>query len=71
MSKMIYHNPFGYSKHKLWPKEGSRITLFSLHVGDVSYIVEKLLIMATTFIHTSPQLEVCTQSYGPPKSRES
>jgi len=22
MSKMGLHNPFGYLKHKLWPKEG-------------------------------------------------
>jgi hypothetical protein len=22
MSKMISHAPFGYLKHKLWPKEG-------------------------------------------------
>jgi hypothetical protein len=27
MSKMGFHDPFGYSKHKLWPKEGSRIKL--------------------------------------------
>ncbi len=27
MSKMSLHDPFGYSKHKLWPKEGSGVKL--------------------------------------------
>jgi hypothetical protein len=27
MSKMGFHDPFGYLKHKLWPKEGSGIKL--------------------------------------------
>jgi hypothetical protein len=27
MSKMGSHDPFGYLKHKLWPKEGSKIKL--------------------------------------------
>jgi hypothetical protein len=27
MSKMGLHDPFGYLKHKLWPKEGMRIKL--------------------------------------------
>jgi hypothetical protein len=25
MSKMGSHDPFGYLKHKLWPKEGSKV----------------------------------------------
>jgi hypothetical protein len=43
----------------------------SLRASGVPHIDEKLLTKATTFLETSPQLEVCTQSYGPPKSRES
>ncbi len=27
MSKMGSHDPFGYLKHKLWPKEGLRVKL--------------------------------------------
>jgi hypothetical protein len=27
MSKMGSHDPFGHFKHKLWPKEGSKIKL--------------------------------------------
>ncbi len=27
MSKMGLHDPFGYLKHKLWPKEGSKVKL--------------------------------------------
>ncbi len=27
MSKMVSHDPFGYLKHKLWPKERSKIKL--------------------------------------------
>jgi len=27
ISKMGFHNPFGHLKHKLWPKEGSRVKL--------------------------------------------
>ncbi len=61
------HDPFGYLKHKLWPKEGSRIALISWHAGGLPHIVGKLSTRATTFLHTSLQLEVRTQSYGAPK----
>jgi hypothetical protein len=27
MSKMGLHDPFGYLKHKLWPKEGPEVKL--------------------------------------------
>jgi hypothetical protein len=27
MSKMGLHDPFGYLKHKLWPKEGPKVKL--------------------------------------------
>jgi hypothetical protein len=43
----------------------------SLHVGGVQHIIEKLSTRATTLLQTSFQLEVCTQSYGAPKSQES
>jgi hypothetical protein len=37
----------------------------------MTHPIEKLLTRATTLLQTSSQLEVYTQSYGPPKSRES
>ncbi len=66
---MGWHDPFGYFKHKLWQKKGlkPRIVLISFCVGGVPHIVEKILTRATTLLWTSPQLEVYTQSYGPPK----
>jgi hypothetical protein len=48
----------------------SRIALISMCVGGVPHAVEKLSTRLTTLLQTSPQLEVYTQSYGPPKSRE-
>jgi hypothetical protein len=60
MFKMGSYDPFGYLKHKLWPKEGSRITLISLCVGGVPHIVEKISTKATTLLRTSSPLEVCT-----------
>jgi hypothetical protein len=33
MSKMDLHEPFGYLKHKLWPKEGLEVKL-ALEVGN-------------------------------------
>jgi len=44
----------------------SGITLISLRSGCVQHIVGKLSIRNTTFLHTSFQSEVSTQSYGPP-----
>jgi hypothetical protein len=82
MFKMGSYDPFGYLKHKLWPKEGSRVKLaiwfpttkvnnhlISLRVDGVPHMVEKLSTRATTLLWTSLQLKVCTQSYGPPKLR--
>jgi hypothetical protein len=43
----------------------------SLHASGMRHAIEKLLIMDTTFLQTSSQSEVYTQSYGPPKSWES
>jgi hypothetical protein len=51
--------------------------MISLHAGGVWHIIKKLLTKATTFLYTSYQLKVssqseaCTQSYGPLKLRES
>jgi hypothetical protein len=59
MPKMSSHYPFAYLKHKLWPKEGPKIKF------------AKILTKVTTFLQSAFQLEVCTQSYGPPKSWES
>jgi hypothetical protein len=47
------------------------ITLTSLRASGLWHIIRKLSIKATTFIQTSPQSGVCTQSYGPPKLEES
>jgi len=85
MSKMGLHDPFGHFKHKLWPKERSAIklsiwllttksqesSLISLRVGDMWHIVEKLSMKATTLFYISFQSKVYTQSYLPPKSKES
>jgi hypothetical protein len=74
MSKMGSHDPFGFLKHKLWQKKG-RLKVgncpISLRVGGVPHTIGKLLMKATTLLQTSLQLEVFTQSYGPPKLRES
>jgi hypothetical protein len=42
MSKMGSHDLFGHLTHKLWPKEGSGITLISLRLGDVKHTIGKL-----------------------------
>jgi hypothetical protein len=39
-------------------------------VDNVRQIVGKLLIRTTTLLQTAPRSEVCSQSYGAPKSRE-
>jgi len=49
----------------------SRITPISLHVGGVRHTIEKLSTRATTFLLTSSQSKVYTQSYGPLKLWES
>jgi hypothetical protein len=85
MSKMGSHDPFGYLKHKLWPKErlGVNLSIWLsitksqestwfpwVHVA-CSYTVGKLSTRATTFLQTSYQSHVYTQSYGPIKLQES
>jgi len=76
MSKMGSHDPFGDLKHKLWPKRGREsncqfgIALIFLRASDVQHTIENLSTRAITLLQTSLQLEVCTQSYWPPKSRE-
>ncbi len=42
-----------------------------LFAGNVQHTVGKLSTRATTLLQTAPQSEVCSQSYGAPKSRES
>jgi len=42
MFKMGSNDPFGYLKHKLWPKEGLRIAPISLHVGGMPHTIKKL-----------------------------
>jgi len=47
------------------------ITLISLRANGVPHIFGKILMIATSFLETSFQLKVYTQSYGPPKLLES
>jgi len=49
----------------------SRIDSIYLATGGVPHIVENLSTRATTLLQIAPQSEVCSQSYGAPKSRES
>jgi hypothetical protein len=50
MFKMGSHRPFGYLKHKLWPKERLEIELISLHAGSVRHVVGKLSTRAITLL---------------------
>jgi hypothetical protein len=43
----------------------------SLRAGDVPHTIEKLLTRNITLLQASPQSEVFTQNYGPPKLWES
>jgi len=49
----------------------SRIDPIYLSTDDMRHTIKKLLTRATTLLQTVPQSEVCSQSYGAPKSRES
>jgi len=49
----------------------SGIDPINLGAGGVPHIVGKLSIRATTLLLTTPQSEVCSQSYGAPKLQES
>jgi hypothetical protein len=81
MSKMGSHDPFGSLKHKLWPKEGleikSAIWLSTTKSWESPWFpfgphsVGKLSMRVIISLQTSFQSKVCTQCYGPPKSRES
>ncbi len=46
------------------------IAPISLCSGDVWHTIEKILTRVTTLLHTSSQLEICTQSYWVAKLRE-
>jgi hypothetical protein len=79
------HDPFGHLKHKLWPKEGSRIKLavwfpttksrkspwFPCVQGGVWHPVGKISTRDITLLEISSQSKVYIQSYGPSKLRES
>jgi len=49
----------------------SGIDQIYLAEGGVPHTVEKLSTRATTLLQTALRSEVCSQSYGAPKSRES
>jgi hypothetical protein len=49
----------------------SRIDPIYLSTDNVRHTVGKLSTKATTLLETTPQSEVCSQSYGAPKSHES
>jgi hypothetical protein len=79
------HDPFGHLKHKLWPKEKSRIKLAVWfpttkscestrfpHVQVANNIsLERSWPGLQLWFQTSSQSEVYTQSYRPPKLQES
>jgi hypothetical protein len=79
------HCSLKHLKHNLWPKEGLGIKLsvwlpirkksgihpIYLSANDVQHTIKKLSTRATTFLEAAHRLEVCLQSYGAPKSRES
>ncbi len=49
----------------------SRIDPIYLSVDNMRHTVEKISTRATTFLQTAPRFEVCLQSYGALKLRES
>jgi hypothetical protein len=80
MSKMGSHCSFEHLKHKLWPKEGPGVKLtpdqkksgidpIYMAVDNVPHTVGKFLTRATTLLQTALRSEVCSQSYGAPKSQ--
>jgi hypothetical protein len=85
MSKIGSHHPFGYLKHKLWPKERSGIkwpiwlattksreSLRFPCVQVTCHISLKSSWQGVQLCFKPPlQLKVCTQRYGPPKLQES
>jgi hypothetical protein len=52
-------------------QKNSGIDPIYLAANNVQHIVGKISMRATTLLHTTPRFEVCSQSYGAPKSRES
>jgi hypothetical protein len=70
MPKMGLQNSFGHLKHKLWPKQRPGIDMIFSRVSGVQHIVGKLLMSTKKLLQTLFRLEVYTQSYGGPKSRE-
>jgi hypothetical protein len=49
----------------------SKIDPIYLAADNVRHTIGKILTRATTLLQTAPRSEVCSQSYGVPKSRES
>jgi hypothetical protein len=47
-----------------------KIAPISLRAGAIAHTIGKLSMRAITFLWTSFQSEVCTQSYEPPKLQE-
>jgi hypothetical protein len=81
MSTMGSYDPFGFLKHKLWPKEGLEVKLaiwipttkvanrfdFLTCKWRATYCWKKISKRATTLLSTSFKSNVYTQSYVPPK----
>ncbi len=78
------YDSFEHLKHKLWPKDGSGIKLtiwFSTTKSWESPQFPRLQVMCDIplksfqqglqLLFQTSQSKVCTQNYGPPKSRES
>jgi hypothetical protein len=85
MFKMGSHDAFWVLKTQVMAKRKARsqsanlilnhqklgIALIYLCAWGVTHIVGKFSMKAEVLFHTSAQLEVCTQSYGPPKLQKS
>jgi hypothetical protein len=85
MSKMGSHDSFGHLKHKLWSKERPKVKLvvwlptiksqqstWFLGVQATCHIpLESSWQGLQLFFKPHHNQKVCTQSYGPPKSKES
>jgi hypothetical protein len=76
---MGFYYSFKHLKHKLWPKEGLGVKLPKIENRPNLFVCrrratfrwKKLSTKTITLLQTAPQLEVCSQSYRAPKSRES
>jgi len=71
MFKMDSHDPFGHFKHKLWPKERSRITLISFPAGGVQHTVGKLSTWLQLYFRAHLNRRFARKVMRPPKLRDS